>query len=190
MILLRSLTSAPPSLLCLSFQLVEQFLSKQLRDHQRQGVQFLYDAVMGISSKGYEGCILADEVRTLKCSRDATLLHKRQVRNARTHLCCFCRSCFCFSLHQMGLGKTLQAITLLYTLLNMSPRKSKGGECSKAIVVCPATLLNNWNREFTKWLGSHRCKPVVLTARSVAKPPAPTARSSSLCDTLLTDAFV
>jgi DNA repair and recombination protein RAD54B len=67
----------------------------------------------------------------------------------------------------MGLGKTLQSIALLFTLLGASPTKAKGGECSKAIVVCPATLLNNWNREFTKWLGSHRCKPVVLTARSV-----------------------
>jgi len=104
---------------------VEPFLAKQLREHQRLGVQWLYDATMGVSSAGYEGAILADE---------------------------------------MGLGKTLQAITLLYTLLHSSPHKIKGGECSKAIVVCPATLLSNWQREFTKWLCSHRCKPVVLTA--------------------------
>lgn len=105
---------------------VDTFLSKQLRTHQRDGVEFMYRCVMGIVSPHHEGCILADE---------------------------------------MGLGKTLQAITLLYTLLHYSPTKPKG-ECSKAIVVCPATLLNNWNKEFTKWLGSHRLRPVVLAARS------------------------
>jgi len=52
----------------------------------------------------------------------------------------------------------------MYTLLNVSPYKSKGGECSKAIVVCPATLLSNWDREIKKWLGSHRCKPIVFSA--------------------------
>lgn len=92
MLLFRSLISALPSLLCRSSQLVEQFLSKQLRDHQRQGVQFLYDTVMGLSSKGYEGCILADEVRHEVPNE--TLLHKREVRTAHTHLCCGCRSCF------------------------------------------------------------------------------------------------
>jgi hypothetical protein len=93
----------------------------------------------------------------------------------------------------MGLGKTLQSIALLFTLLNMSPHKARGGEVQKVIIVCPATLLNNWNKEFTKCkltvvseylaeessvslmssspvvsvagLGSHRCKPVLVTAR-------------------------
>ena len=41
---------------------MDSFLAKQLRTHQRDGVQFLYDCVMGVSSRGYEGCILADEV--------------------------------------------------------------------------------------------------------------------------------
>lgn len=64
----------------------------------------------------------------------------------------------------MGLGKTLQAITLLWTLLNQSP-SGKKGVVNKVIIVCPATLVNNWNKEFTKWLGSHRCKPIVLFSR-------------------------
>lgn len=41
---------------------VDMFLSKQLRQHQREGVQWMYNAVMGISSHGYEGCILADSM--------------------------------------------------------------------------------------------------------------------------------
>lgn len=58
-------------------------------------------------------------------------------------------------------GKTLQAITLIWTLLNQSPRGKKG-VVQKAIVVCPATLVQNWAKECVKWLGSHRCKPIVL----------------------------
>lgn len=53
----------------------------------------------------------------------------------------------------MGLGKTLQCITLLWTLLRQSP------ECKptiiKAIIVCPSSLVKNWYNEFGKWLG-HR----------------------------------
>lgn len=53
----------------------------------------------------------------------------------------------------MGLGKTLQCITLLWTLLRQSP------ECkptiTKAVIVCPSSLVKNWYNEFGKWLG-HR----------------------------------
>lgn len=52
-----------------------------------------------------------------------------------------------------SLGKTLQCITLLWTLLRQSP------ECkptiNKAIIVCPSSLVKNWYNEFGKWLG-HR----------------------------------
>lgn len=52
----------------------------------------------------------------------------------------------------MGLGKTLQCITLLWTLLRQSP------ECkptiNKAIIVCPSSLVKNWYKEFGKWLGN------------------------------------
>lgn len=52
----------------------------------------------------------------------------------------------------MGLGKTLQCITLLWTLLRQGP------ECkptiNKAIIVCPSSLVKNWYNEFGKWLGS------------------------------------
>lgn len=50
------------------------------------------------------------------------------------------------------LGKTLQCITLLWTLLRQSP------DCkptiTKAIIVCPSSLVKNWYKEFGKWLDS------------------------------------
>lgn len=64
----------------------------------------------------------------------------------------------------MGLGKTLQCITLLWTLLRQSP------ECKpniiKAIIVCPSSLVKNWYNEFGKWLG-HRVN--VLAIENAAK---------------------
>lgn len=57
----------------------------------------------------------------------------------------------CIMADEMGLGKTLQCIALLWTLLKQSPGGK--GTISKAIVVCPSSLVRNWAAEFVKWLG-------------------------------------
>lgn len=36
--------------------------NRQLRPHQRDGVRFMYECVMGVKIPGYHGCILADEM--------------------------------------------------------------------------------------------------------------------------------
>ena len=95
---------------------VDPVLSKHLRDHQREGVQFLYECVMGMRCEG-EGAIMADE---------------------------------------MGLGKTLQTITLLWTLMKQNPVYESPPVVKKALIVCPAGLVNNWRREIRKWLGNER----------------------------------
>lgn len=41
---------------------VDPYLCKHLRPHQREGVQFLYDCVMGLREQGRHGAILADEM--------------------------------------------------------------------------------------------------------------------------------
>jgi DNA repair and recombination protein RAD54B len=95
---------------------VDPVLSKHLRDHQREGVKFLYECVMGMRCEG-EGAIMADE---------------------------------------MGLGKTLQTITLLWTLMKQNPIHESQPVVTKALIVCPAGLVDNWKREFRKWLGNER----------------------------------
>jgi SNF2 family DNA or RNA helicase len=49
------------------------------------------------------------------------------------------------------LGKTLQAVTLIWTLMTQSPT----GEATvkRTLVVCPSSLVGNWVKEFNKWLG-------------------------------------
>jgi DNA repair and recombination protein RAD54B len=103
---------------------LDPFLGQHLRQHQRDGVQFLYECVMGMRDFNGQGALLADE---------------------------------------MGLGKTLQTIALLWTLLKQnpfqneqSPTYGKDGVIKKALIVCPATLIINWKKEFQKWLGNER----------------------------------
>ena len=105
---------------------VDPVLSKHLRDHQREGVKFLYDCVMGMRGEG-EGAIMADE---------------------------------------MGLGKTLQAIALIWTLLKQNPIHDSGPAITKALIVCPASLVDNWKREFRKWLGNERIGVYVVDAKN------------------------
>ena len=97
---------------------VDPFLARHLREHQREGVRFMYECVMGMRDFDGNGAILADE---------------------------------------MGLGKTLQTIALLWTLLKQNPICGGAHESpsviKKALIVCPATLINNWRQEFRKWLG-------------------------------------
>jgi len=102
---------------------VDPLLVKSLRQHQREGVQFLYECVMGMRDFNGEGAILADD---------------------------------------MGLGKTLQTIALLWTLLKQNPISGNPPVIKKALIVCPVTLINNWRKEFRKWLGNERIGVFVL----------------------------
>ena len=96
---------------------IDPLLTKHLRDHQIEGVKFLYECVMGMRDFDGQGAILADE---------------------------------------MGLGKTLQTIALLWTLLKQNPIYEDAPVIKKALIVCPVTLINNWRKEFRKWLGNER----------------------------------
>lgn len=58
----------------------------------------------------------------------------------------------CIMADEMGLGKTLQCISLLWTLLRQSPDACP--TVSKSIIVCPSSLVKNWDKEIKKWLGT------------------------------------
>lgn len=91
---------------------VHPMLVKKLKEHQKEGIKFMYDTCYGSiadDDKTESGCILA---------------------------------------HCMGLGKTLQLITLLHTLISY-PDKLK---TKKVIVICPKSTIMNWFEEFKKWL--------------------------------------
>ena len=66
----------------------------------------------------------------------------------------------------MGLGKTLQVITLIHTLLRQGPAGRPA--VSKVVVVCPSSLVANWVAEFKKWLGDERIRVLSLGCGSAA----------------------
>lgn len=59
---------------------VDPMLSRFLRDHQRQGVSFVFDCLMGLKDYNGRGCILADDMgkhyRGNYVQRDAQVLGK------------------------------------------------------------------------------------------------------------------
>ena len=61
----------------------------------------------------------------------------------------------------MGLGKSLQTIALLHTLLRQGPTGAP--TVQKALIVAPSSLLENWKAEIRKWVGeASTVKPIIL----------------------------
>lgn len=55
----------------------------------------------------------------------------------------------CILAHCMGLGKTLQLITLLHTVICYPQLKT-----DKVLVICPKSTVMNWKEEIERWLGT------------------------------------
>ncbi|XP_049290349.1 DNA repair and recombination protein RAD54B-like [Anopheles funestus] len=55
---------------------------------------------------------------------------------------------------EMGLGKTLQCIALMYTLMKTGPYSKPLAK--RILIVTPSSLVENWDREITKWLRNER----------------------------------
>lgn len=60
----------------------------------------------------------------------------------------------CILAHCMGLGKTLQLIALLHTLIRYAQLKT-----NKILVICPKSTVMNWADEIQRWLGPVRSGP-------------------------------
>ena len=68
----------------------------------------------------------------------------------------------CILADDMGLGKTLQSVTLIYTLLKTGITADGAPTAKRVIVVCPCSLVKNWDNEFVKWLGPGTVKVLAL----------------------------
>jgi SNF2 family DNA or RNA helicase len=55
----------------------------------------------------------------------------------------------------MGLGKTLQSIGVIWTLLKQGPYGGKP-VIRRTLILAPSSLVKNWQSEFDKWLGRER----------------------------------
>lgn len=54
----------------------------------------------------------------------------------------------CILAHCMGLGKTLQVVTLVHTLLS----NAELTKVDRVLVICPVSTVLNWVNEFQIWL--------------------------------------
>ncbi len=73
---------------------VDPHLGKQLRPHQREGVQFMFDCIMGVRQFEGNGCILADEmVERDREQRGKNLLTKNRVWERLCKLLPWCGPC-------------------------------------------------------------------------------------------------
>ena len=52
----------------------------------------------------------------------------------------------------MGLGKTLQVVALVHTLLT----NSRLTKCKKVLILMPVNVINNWSSEIEKW--TYKCR--------------------------------
>ncbi|KAJ3261516.1 helicase [Boothiomyces macroporosus] len=58
-----------------------------------------------------------------------------------------------FLANEMGLGKSVQAISLIWMLTKQSPFVNTLPPVKRTLIVCPASLVSNWDKEIKKWLG-------------------------------------
>lgn len=61
---------------------IEEFLNEKLRPHQREGIQFMYECIMGYKSSTINGCILADSMGLGKTLQSIALLYTLSRKNA------------------------------------------------------------------------------------------------------------
>lgn len=141
---------------------VDPLLAKHLRPHQREGVKFMYDRVLGFARPSEE----TGDTNEMECSKSYKLKYDLDIQG-------------CLLADEMGLGKTLMTITLIWTLLKQTPMASRvpcsqagvplQGLCRKILIVCPVTLIANWKREFGKWLNLSRVGILTLNAHNKAE---------------------
>lgn len=71
----------------------------------------------------------------------------------------------CIMADGMGLGKTLQCISLMWTLLKQSPEAGKS-TIQKCVIACPSSLVRNWANELVKWLGEGAITPFAVDGKA------------------------
>ncbi|KAL5280982.1 ATRX.2 family protein [Megaselia abdita] len=105
---------------------VDRRLVDVLKNHQKDGIKFMYDCCYGTVNQMHKfsgsGCILA---------------------------------------HCMGLGKTLQLIALINTLISYPNLKTK-----KILVLCPKSTVLNWTDEIANWLGPQSALKVFIVGEN------------------------
>ncbi|KAJ1931557.1 hypothetical protein GGF37_007357, partial [Kickxella alabastrina] len=119
---------------------VPGFIGSHLKEHQVEGVQFMWQNVVALSDHNSAAGDSDNGGSKSKCAAHMPKQHG------------------CVLAHSMGLGKTLQTVAFVYTLLNEILEGSADFAHStfgtrRVLVLCPPTVQSNWAAEFEKWTG-------------------------------------
>lgn len=89
-------------------------------------------------------------------TRIKTFVHSDVTKYLKTHQIdgikflfenCYEQNSGCILAHCMGLGKTLQVISLLHAVINSNEYPT-----NKILVLCPISTIINWKEEIVRWL--------------------------------------
>ncbi|KAI8321548.1 hypothetical protein GQ54DRAFT_261630, partial [Martensiomyces pterosporus] len=127
--------------------MIPGFIAGHLKDHQVEGIRFMWKNAVMLSDHS------ADALKEPSSSNG------RSARLSLQHGCVLA--------HSMGLGKTLQTISFIYTLLNEihsgNPDfASSAFAARRVLILCPPTVQSNWASEFWKWTGSRKIVTQVI----------------------------
>lgn len=146
-LLLNDLEDAGDTLPNGALQLRSQpsIITGKMRDYQLEGLNWM----ARLYHSGVSGILADGSFASVHARRVGCVLWL----NAAVLLLTFCGSfvVLLLLLSEMGLGKTLQAISLLAYLRQF--QKLNGPH----LVLVPLSTLGNWHREFTRWCPSIRC---------------------------------
>lgn len=136
---------------------------KRLEEKQKHMTQALTQSLT--QSNSDEQMLQSDLVLDIDANNQSITVHPNIVRFLKPHqfegIKFMYDSCYgsisdkkfqgsgCILAHCMGLGKTLQLIALLHTLVRYKQLKT-----TKMLVICPKSTVMNWFEEIKKWTGS------------------------------------
>ena len=112
---------------------VDPFIGIKLKPHQVEGVKFMYGNL----------------TKNLEQPSKSRLSDSNEVQG-------------CILADEMGLGKTIQTIALMWTVLKQSPVSKTSPLVRKCVVVCPSSLVFNWQNECKHWLGDQRLQTLAV----------------------------
>ena len=109
-------------------------IANVLKDHQKKGIHFLWNTVC----------------TDLKFTADKTALESKEIQGG-------------VLAHNMGLGKSLQVIALVHTLLKHPLLvRDKSRIISRVLLVVPVNTLANWGMEFDHWVNDKKIGEIQL----------------------------
>lgn len=117
--------------------IVDTKLSMLLKPYQREGVKFMWDAcfesIETLKTSNGGGCILAHCMGLGMYSIQHQFISKINIKQ---------------NVVGFFVGKTLQVIALVHTLLSNQLETN----VKKVLIICPVNVIYNWKNEFEIWL--------------------------------------